>query len=153
MLTLLNELVKTATARAELARRQREVRLLQKEFPPRAGSSPFWPAAALLLIGALAVTLSVRARHRPLPVEAAHDGVPLSVLSEPLGAHVVATWPGGSRESVTPFVLRVPRGTPVRFSYSQRDTSAPYVVEVRGDAPQSVTARLPSRSLELGPFE
>lgn len=48
------ELVKTICARLDLARRRRELRRLQREFPPRYGASPFWPALVLVALGATA---------------------------------------------------------------------------------------------------
>jgi hypothetical protein len=49
---LARELVETICARLDLARRKRELRRLQREFPPRHGASSFWPALVLVALGA-----------------------------------------------------------------------------------------------------
>ena len=79
MLAVLHELVKTAVARLDLSRRRRESACLMREFPPRCGASPFWPAIALAGLG-VAIYVG-RAEHRRAHLR---QRVSQNVLSEPL---------------------------------------------------------------------
>jgi serine/threonine protein kinase len=69
------------------------------------------------------------------------ERVQLSVVSEPLGAVVEATWKDGVKASVTPFDLQVPRNASVRFSFSKKDFLS-YTTEVLADTPKVVRASL-----------
>ncbi len=67
--------------------------------------------------------------------------VSLSVISEPLGATVEATWAGGAKAAVTPLELSVPRNAKVHFVFSKKDYIG-YATDVVADAPQVVRAQL-----------
>ena len=72
---------------------------------------------------------------------AENEKVFLSVVSEPLGATVEATWKDGVRAGVTPFDLSVPKNMKVHFAFSKKEY-LPYVQEVIADAPQVVKVAL-----------
>ncbi|HZX93352.1 MAG TPA: protein kinase [Myxococcales bacterium] len=84
------------------------------------------------------VAQRVDAEHKQ---QRAEEKVFLSVVSEPLGANVEATWKDGSKTAVTPFDLSVPRNVKVHFAYSRRDYLA-YATDVIADGPQVVNAQL-----------
>ena len=64
----------------------------------------------------------------------------LSVVSDPLGANVAATWKdGGNRSGPTPLDIRVPRDTKVTLVFSMPGFS-PYRQDVIADESQVVTA-------------
>jgi serine/threonine protein kinase len=67
--------------------------------------------------------------------------VSLSVVSEPLGATVEATWIGGAKAAATPFDLTVPHNAKVHFAFSKKDYVG-YATEVVADAPQVIRAQL-----------
>jgi hypothetical protein len=70
-----------------------------------------------------------------------NERVQLSVVSEPIGATVEATWKDGVKGAVTPFDLQVPRNSSVRFSFTKKDF-VPYSVEILADTPKVVRASL-----------
>ncbi len=65
MLKLMHELVTAVSGRIDLWLRARELRRLQREFPPR--FAPFWPMMAMLALGLAAMAWSAtrtsRRRH------------------------------------------------------------------------------------------
>jgi len=65
----------------------------------------------------------------------------LSVVSEPLGALVEATWKDGAKAAATPFDLSVTKNVKVHFAFSKRDYF-PYATDVIADTPQVVKATL-----------
>ena len=65
----------------------------------------------------------------------------LSVVSDPLGAKVDATWKGGQKMGETPLELEVPRNVKVHFAFS-RPGFLPYAEDVIADSAQVVKARL-----------
>ena len=65
----------------------------------------------------------------------------LSVVSEPLGALVEATWTGGAKAGATPFDLQVPKNSKVHFAFSKKDY-LPYAQDIIADGPQVVKAAL-----------
>jgi hypothetical protein len=111
---LLAELIGTAAMRVDLWLRTRERLQFHRQFPPRAGASPFWPALFLLAIGAGAV-LFYRAT----------SSVQLKCDSMPTGAHIAASWGSHYRVGTTPFSVRVPRNTRVQVSVV-KDGYAPF---------------------------
>jgi hypothetical protein len=64
-----------------------------------------------------------------------------SVVSDPLGAMVEATWKNGAKAGVTPLELEAPKNVKVRFAFSKRDY-LPYAEERIADAAQVVKATL-----------
>jgi serine/threonine protein kinase len=71
------------------------------------------------------------------------EQVRLSVVSEPAGAAVEASWNDGARAAVTPFELPVPRNTKVHLAFAKKDYLG-YATDVVADAPQVVSANLAS---------
>jgi serine/threonine protein kinase len=69
------------------------------------------------------------------------EKVLLSVVSEPPGAAVEASWKDGSRTAVTPFELPVPRNATVHFAFAKSDYLA-RTTDVVADAPRVVDAQL-----------
>jgi len=69
------------------------------------------------------------------------EKIQLSVVSEPVGAIVEASWKDGVKAAVTPFDLQVPRNSSVRFNFSKKDF-VPYAVEILADTPKVVRASL-----------
>src|SRR5262249_27036114 len=69
------------------------------------------------------------------------ERVQLSVVSEPVGAIVEASWKDGVKAAVTPFDLQVPRNSSVRFNFSKKDFVS-YSVEILADTPKVVRASL-----------
>ena len=65
----------------------------------------------------------------------------LSVVSEPVGAIVEATWKDGVKAAVTPFDLAVPKNASVHFAFSKKDFVA-WATDVVADAPKVVRASL-----------
>ena len=70
-----------------------------------------------------------------------NEKVFLSVVSEPLGALVEATWKDGAKAAATPFDLSVTKNVKVHFAFSKRDYF-PYATDVIADTPQVVKATL-----------
>ena len=70
-----------------------------------------------------------------------NEKVFLSVVSEPLGALVEATWKDGVKSGVTPFEMQVPKNVKVHFAFSKRDF-VPYTTEVIADTAQVVKGPL-----------
>jgi hypothetical protein len=66
MLRLIHELVTAVSGRVDLWLRARELRRLQREFPPR--FAPFWPMMAILALGLGAMALSAMRVCRVSPV-------------------------------------------------------------------------------------
>jgi hypothetical protein len=69
------------------------------------------------------------------------ERVQLSVVSDPMGAVVEATWNGGVKAAVTPFDLAVPRNASVRFAFSKKEFVS-YAMEILADTPKVVRASL-----------
>ena len=69
------------------------------------------------------------------------ERVQLSVVSDPMGAVVEATWTGGVKAAATPFDLAVPRNASVRFVFSKKEFVS-YTMEILSDAPKVVRASL-----------
>jgi len=69
------------------------------------------------------------------------ERVQLSVVSDPMGAVVEATWNGGVKAAVTPFDLAVPRNASVRFAFTKKEFGLPHDRNFRGH-PQGVRASL-----------
>jgi tRNA A-37 threonylcarbamoyl transferase component Bud32 len=67
--------------------------------------------------------------------------VQLSVISDPVGAIVEATWAGGAKGSVTPFDVAVPKDASVHFSFSMKEF-LPWSTDVVADGPKVVRATL-----------
>jgi len=65
----------------------------------------------------------------------------LSIISDPPGANVDATWLEESKHAPAPFGFDVPRNTKVHFEYS-KEGYAPFVTEVIADRAQQVKATL-----------
>ncbi len=65
----------------------------------------------------------------------------LSIVSEPAGATVDATWPEETKHGTTPFSIEVKNNTKVHFEYSKEGFS-PFVTEVIADKAQQVKATL-----------
>ena len=65
----------------------------------------------------------------------------LSVVSEPMGADVDATWPEGNKSGNTPLSFQVPKNSKVHFEF-KRDGFAPSVIDAVADQPQTVNATL-----------
>jgi hypothetical protein len=65
----------------------------------------------------------------------------LSVVSDPLGAKVEATWKGGQKTGETPLELEVPKNVKVHFAFS-RQGYLPYAEDVIADSAQVVKAPL-----------
>ena len=79
-------------------------------------------------------------QHQP-PAEEDTTPIFLSVVSEPLGALVEATWKDGAKAAATPFDLSVTKNVKVHFAFSKRDYF-PYATDVIADTPQVVKATL-----------
>jgi hypothetical protein len=73
----------------------------------------------------------------------AGDAAPvfLSVVSDPLGAKVEATWKGGQKTGETPLELEVPKNVKVHFAFL-RQGYLPYAEDVIADSAQVVKAPL-----------
>ena len=71
----------------------------------------------------------------------AQERIQLSVVSDPAGAAVEASWNGESKAAVTPFELSVPRNASVHFSFSRQDFVS-WTTDVIADAPKVVRAAL-----------
>jgi hypothetical protein len=73
----------------------------------------------------------------------AGDAAPvfLSVVSDPLGAKVEATWKGGQKTGETPLELEVPKNVKVHFAFT-RQGYLPYSEDVIADSAQVVKAPL-----------
>ena len=69
------------------------------------------------------------------------ERVQLSVVSDPMGAVVEATWNGGVKAAVTPFDLAVPRNTSVRFAFAKKEFVS-HTIEILADTPKVVRASL-----------
>jgi len=69
------------------------------------------------------------------------ERVQLSVVSDPMGAVVEATWNGGVKAALTPFDLVVPRNTSVRFAFAKKEFVS-YTIEILADTPKVVRASL-----------
>ena len=69
------------------------------------------------------------------------EKVQLSVVSEPVGAIVEATWKDGVKGAVTPFDLAVPKNASVHFAFSKKDFVG-WATDVVADAPKVVRASL-----------
>jgi len=69
------------------------------------------------------------------------ERVQLSVVSDPIGAVVEATWNGGVKAAVTPFDLAVPRNASVRFAFTKKEFVS-YTIEILADTPKVVRASL-----------
>ena len=65
----------------------------------------------------------------------------LSVVSDPLGAKVDATWKGGEKIGETPLELEVPKNVKVHFTFA-RQGYLPYAEDVIADSAQVVKAPL-----------
>jgi len=70
-----------------------------------------------------------------------NEKVFLSIVSEPLGALVEATWKDGAKAGATPFELSVPKNQKVHFAFSKREYFG-YATDVIADTPQVVKATL-----------
>ena len=74
----------------------------------------------------------------------------LSVVSDPLGAEVEASWrDGGLKRGSTPLDFRVPRNTKVSFQFKLRGY-LPYRVDIIADEAQVVKAELPRDAPRVG---
>jgi hypothetical protein len=69
------------------------------------------------------------------------ERVQLSIVSEPVGAIVEATWSDGVKAAVTPFDLAVPRNASVHFAFSKKEY-VPWSTDVIADGPKVVRASL-----------
>ena len=67
----------------------------------------------------------------------------LSVVSDPLGAKVDATWKGGEKMGETPLELEVPKNVKVHFTFAKQGF-LPYAEDVIADSAQVVKAPLTS---------
>jgi len=81
------------------------------------------------------------AREKEREQGEANAKVFFSVVSDPLGALVEATWKNGVKAGVTPLELEVPKNVKVHFAFSKRDY-LPYAEERIADAAQVVKATL-----------
>ena len=96
----------------------------------------------------LAATRATEAAKRQAEAAAtrekeAGDSAPvfLSVVSDPLGAKVDATWKGGEKTGETPIELEVPKNVKVHFAFAKAGF-LPYAEDVIADAAQVVRAPL-----------
>src|SRR5439155_12057235 len=64
-----------------------------------------------------------------------NEKIQLSVVSEPVGAIVEATWKEGVKGGVTPFDLSVARNVSVRFTFSKKDFVS-WTTDVIADTPK-----------------
>jgi serine/threonine protein kinase len=78
------------------------------------------------------------------------EKVQLSVVSEPVGAIVEATWKDGVKAAVTPFDLAVPKNAGVHFAFSKKDFVA-WATDVVADAPKVVRASLLAEPKPVAP--
>jgi alkanesulfonate monooxygenase SsuD/methylene tetrahydromethanopterin reductase-like flavin-dependent oxidoreductase (luciferase family) len=69
------------------------------------------------------------------------ERVQLSVVSDPMGAVVEATWNGGVKAAVTPFDLAVPKNASVRFAFTKKEFLS-HTIEILADTPKVVRASL-----------
>jgi serine/threonine-protein kinase len=69
------------------------------------------------------------------------EKVQLSVVSDPVGAIVEATWKDGVKAAVTPFDLAVPKNASVHFAFSKKEYQ-PSSTDVVADGPKVVRASL-----------
>jgi serine/threonine protein kinase len=69
------------------------------------------------------------------------ERIQLSVVSEPVGALVEATWKDGVKAAVTPFDFSVPRNTSVHFVFSKKDFVSS-TFQILADTPKVVRASL-----------
>jgi serine/threonine-protein kinase len=65
----------------------------------------------------------------------------LSVVCDPIGAEVAATWKDGSKTGPAPLSLEVPKGTKVHVEF-KKDGFTPFTTELIADSSQTVTAQL-----------
>jgi serine/threonine protein kinase len=65
----------------------------------------------------------------------------LSVISDPLGAEVQATWKNGARSGTTPFSLEVAKNSKIHLEF-RKSSFLPYTTEIVADAPQVVSGKL-----------
>jgi hypothetical protein len=100
-------------------------------------------AAAQLAVkrAAMAAVEERRQAEEEAARKAESEKVSLSVVSEPIGAIVEATWKDGAKAAVTPFDLSVPRGAKVHLSFTHKDY-LPASHDVIADAAQVVHATL-----------
>jgi hypothetical protein len=78
---------------------------------------------------------------------AKNERVFLSVVSDPSGATVEATWAaGGKKHGTAPFTMDVPKNTKVHFEYT-KDNYSPFSTEVIADQPQAVNAVLKANAV------
>jgi serine/threonine protein kinase len=70
-----------------------------------------------------------------------NERIQLSVVSEPVGVIVEATWKEGVKGGVTPFDLSVPKNASVRFTFSKKDFVS-WTTDVIADTPKVVRASL-----------
>jgi serine/threonine protein kinase len=82
---------------------------------------------------------ALRAQEEQRRLEA--EKVQLSVVSDPVGAIVEATWKDGAKAAATPFDFTVPRNASVRFAFSKKEYVS-WTTEVVADAPKVVRASL-----------
>jgi serine/threonine protein kinase len=81
------------------------------------------------------------ARERERQQEQENAKVQLTVVSEPLGALVEATWKDGAKAGLTPLEMEVPKNLKVHFAFSKKEY-LPYVEERIADAAQLVKVTL-----------
>ncbi|HEY5675810.1 MAG TPA: hypothetical protein VIR81_03450, partial [Myxococcales bacterium] len=67
----------------------------------------------------------------------------LSVVSEPAGAAVEASWGEGSKQAITPFELPVPRDASVHLAFARKGYAS-WTTDVVARGPQIVDAQLAS---------
>jgi hypothetical protein len=157
--SLIDQLVKTVSAQVTLWRLRRETARLRREFPPRFGIGSLWAALGLLLLAPMVVVMWQmrtlhQARHgcrpfRPPPLAEARDKVFFTIISTPIGARALVTWPGGSKERTTPLGVEVPRNSKVRIVISHPDM-LPYETTVIADEPQVFRATLQEAAGPVG---
>jgi serine/threonine protein kinase len=130
--------------------------------PSRRRTAP-WVGLGFGALAAAAIVLAARQQHqragraaeqretvrRAAEEQKAREAqtVLLSVVSEPPGAAVEASWTDGSKEAVTPFDLPVPRNARVHFAFAKKD----YVgraTDVVAEGPQVVDVQLASERAE-----
>jgi hypothetical protein len=144
---LARELVETICARLDLALSRRELRGLQREFPPRHGASSFWPALVLVALGAGGAMWKVKSETALALAKsdqlAEMNGrlVPLQIVSDPPGARAEISWPGGKQIGTTPMSMRFARGLLVHVDLSKGD-SWTYGAELFIDQPQIIRASM-----------
>ena len=82
----------------------------------------------------------------------ADDRIQLSVVSDPVGAVVEASWKGGVKAAVTPFDLEVPKNSNVKFSFSKKEYISS-TVQILADTPQVVRASLTAEPKPVAPVK